>query len=314
MNDLAGKDARPAAVLIAGPTASGKSALALELAERVGGAVINADSMQVYSGLHVLTARPDADETARAPHLLYGHGRSARALLGRRYIADARVALESCAERGLVPIFTGGTGLYFKALLEGVSPIPPVREETRARWDARLEEEGIEALRALLASVDPQLCARHPRLDAQRLVRALSVHDETGRALSAWQAVPGTPVIAQPGSACVFLDPDRDWLRARIDARFEKMVREGALEEVRALVGSLRDASLPARRAHGVPHLAACLAGELSLEEAIARGQADTRRYAKRQRTWFRHQMPGWQVLDPCNEKARERWLAGFGG
>ena len=312
MKETTGIDTKPAAVLIAGPTASGKSALALEVAARLGGAVINADSMQVYSGLHALTARPERQETSRAPHLLYGHVSPRERYSVGRYIDDAAHALETCKADGLVPIFTGGTGLYFKALLEGLSPIPEVPDDTRAQIDARLKAEGIEALRRELVHADPELAARHPALDAQRLVRALAVHKATGRPLSAWQDEPGVPLIDAARTARLFLDPDREWLYGRIDRRFEAMIANGALNEVRALAAQVDDPSLPAMRAHGVPHLAAHLRGELSLEDAITRGQADTRHYAKRQKTWFRHQMTDWDTLDPQDEKARERWLAGL--
>ena len=312
MEETTGKIERPAAVLIAGPTASGKSALALDVAVRLGGAVINADSMQVYSGLHVLTARPDAEETACARHLLYGHVDPSQRYSVGRYLEDAAGAMERCGKDGLVPVFTGGTGLYFKALLEGLSPIPQVPDEVRAQVQARLETAGIEALRNELVKADPELAARHPALDAQRLIRALAVYRETGRPLSSWQEEPGTPLIDASRTVRLFLDPDRDWLYERIDRRFEAMIEQGALEEVRALVARIDDTSLPAMRAHGVPHLAAHLRGEMSLEDAISCGQADARHYAKRQKTWFRHQMTGWDMLDPRGEKARERWLAGL--
>ena len=312
MEDKTGNKMRPAAVLIAGPTASGKSALALAVADALGGAVVNADSMQVYAGLRVLTARPGDGDLERAPHLLYGHVPPGERYSVGRYLADAAATIETCAKEGLVPIFAGGTGLYFKALLEGLSPIPQVPDAVRAQWDARLAADGVATLRDILAKVDPELAGRHRALDAQRLVRALGVHEATGRPLSAWQREPGVPLLDAARTRRVFLDPDRESLYRRIDARFEAMMAQGALDEVRALVAQASDPSLPAMRAHGVPHLAAHLKGELSLAEAIACAQADTRHYAKRQKTWFRHQMADWESLDPDDENARDRWLTGL--
>ncbi|MFN0264256.1 tRNA (adenosine(37)-N6)-dimethylallyltransferase MiaA [Tepidamorphus sp. 3E244] len=303
------RKAAPAAVLIAGPTASGKSALALELAERIGGAVINTDSMQVYGDLHVLSARPSADEVSRAPHMLYGNVDARERYSAGRFAEDAQAALEQCREKGLVPIFTGGTGLYFKTLVEGLSPIPHVPDTVRARVEARIEADGLEAAQAALSVCDPVLSRKFPALDRQRLVRALSVFESTGRALGAWQEEKGVPILDPARTVRVFLDADRDWLYSRIDARFEQMVAAGALDEVSALVARVEDATLPAMRAHGVPHLAAHLAGHMALDEAIARSQADTRHYAKRQKTWFRHQMSGWDSLDPADKKARASWL-----
>jgi tRNA dimethylallyltransferase len=268
--------------------------------------------MQVYSGLRVLTARPSDAELAHAPHRLYGHVAPTERYSAGRFLQDAAVAIAECGNEGRVPVFAGGTGLYFKALLEGLSPIPEVPDAVRAQWDERLKADGIERLRAELVRVDPVLGQRLPLLDAQRLVRALAVHEATGRPLSAWQGEPGKPLLHAARTVRVFLDPDRAALYRRIDARFTDMIASGALEEVRGLFAAVADRSLPAMRAHGVPHLGAHLRGEMTLEDAVARGQADTRQYAKRQKTWFRHQMAGWCVLDPDDAKAREGWLAGL--
>ena len=291
---------KPKAILIAGPTASGKSALALALAERIGGAIVNADSMQVYRDLRVLTARPTREDEARVPHFLYGHVDAAESYSVGRWLADAAGALAAAQSAGRLPIFVGGTGLYFKALTKGLSAIPPVPREVRER--VRGEAEGIAApdLHARLARDDPGTAAALRPSDRQRIIRALEVLAATGRPLSQWQQQPGVPLIAAADTVSVFLAVDRTELHRRIDARFDAMLRAGALDEVRALAARRLDPRLPAMRAHGVPWLMRHLAGEISLEQAVAGGKADTRRYAKRQETWFRHQSPGWPWIEPA--------------
>jgi tRNA dimethylallyltransferase len=286
------------AVLIAGPTASGKSALALALAERLQGVVINADSMQVYRDLRVLTARPMATEEAKAPHRLYGYVDAAEDYSVGRWLADAALVLREVQAAGRVPIFTGGTGLYFKALTRGLAAIPPVPREVRQR--IRSEAEGVPAgeLHARLAAVDARTAARLRSTDRQRIVRALEVHAATGRGLSAWQDSPAEPVLKRGGAVAAFLQIDRAELRRRIDTRFDAMLNAGALEEVRALAARKLDQRLPAMKAHGVPWLMRHLRGEISLTEAASGAKADTRRYAKRQETWFRHQLPDWRWIE----------------
>ncbi len=292
------------AVLIAGPTASGKSALALALAGERAGTVINADSMQVYRDLRVLTARPTPAEEAQVPHRLYGHVDGAVNFSVARYLADARRALEEAEHRGLLPIFVGGTGLYFKAMLEGLSDIPPVpdavRDEVRRAGEGRPTLE----LHAQLMGRDPAAAARVAPSDRLRILRALEVHAATGRSITEFQGRKSGALLSEHDTLRVFLAPDRAALRERINARFKTMIAEGALEEARALAERRLDPLLPVMRAHGVPALMAHLRGEMTLEEAIARGQADTRAYAKRQFTWFRHQMPGWIAAAP--EEAHE--------
>ena len=290
---------KPKAFLIAGPTASGKSALALALAERVGGTVINADSMQVYRDLCVLTARPTPAEEARAPHLLYGHVDAAENYSVGRWIADAGRALAETLAAGRLPVFVGGTGLYFKALLQGLSAIPPVPREVRER--VRGEAEGIATpeLHARLAAADPRTAAALRPSDRQRIVRALEVFSATGRPLAEWQEQPGVPLIAAGETVRVFLKVERAELHRRIDARFDAMLEAGALEEVLALAARKLDPRLPAMKAHGVPWLLRHLRGEISLQQAATGGKADTRRYAKRQETWFRHQLAGWTWIEP---------------
>lgn len=285
------------AVLIAGPTASGKSALALRLAERMGGSIINADSMQVYRDFRVLTARPTPEEESRAPHLLYGHVDAAEHYSAGRWLADASRALAEVERTGRLPIFVGGTGLYFKALSQGLSSMPPVPEAVRST--IRGEAGGIAAaeLHARLAARDPATAARLRPSDRQRIVRAFEIFEATGRPLVEWQASPGKPLIAPEDSMAVFLSVDRADLRARIDTRFDKMLAESALEEVRAFSARKLDPALPAMKAHGAPWLMKHLAGEISLEEAAKEAKADTRKYAKRQETWFRHQLPQFKWL-----------------
>ena len=287
------------AILIAGPTASGKSALALRLAEQAGGSIINADSMQLYGDFRVLTARPSPAEERRAPHLLYGHVDAAENYSVGRWLADASLALAEVERAGRLPIFVGGTGLYFRALLRGLSSMPPVPEAVRAKVRGEAEGVAAAALHARLAARDPATAAKLRPSDRQRIIRALEIFAATGRPLVEWQASPGKPLIAPEDTMAVFLSVDRAELRARIDARFDKMLAEGALDEARALAARKLDPALPAMKAHGAPWLLKHLAGEISLAKAAQQAKADTRNYAKRQETWFRHQLPQFNWLAP---------------
>jgi tRNA dimethylallyltransferase len=294
------------AVLIAGPTASGKSALALALAQKTGGIVINADSMQVYRDLRIITARPAPEEEAQAPHRLYGHVDAAVNFSAGSWVADAANVLAEARAQTALPIFVGGSGLYFKALTRGLSAVPPIPSEIREGVRARLERDGIEALHAELGKRDPAGAERLKPRDRTRIARALEVVEATGRSLTDWHR-DGLPPLLPPGSfSALFLEPDRDALYARIDARFDAMLNAGALEEVAALAARRLDPMLPAMKAHGVPALIRHLAGEIRLEEAATIGRADTRHYAKRQFTWFRHQLPEFEWVRP--EGAGE-WL-----
>ncbi|WP_431857993.1 tRNA (adenosine(37)-N6)-dimethylallyltransferase MiaA [Azospirillum sp.] len=277
-------------IVIGGPTASGKSGLAVDIAEAFGGTVINADSMQLYRELDVLAARPGAEDLARAPHRLYGvlpgseRGSAARWRdMALAEIADARAA-------GRLPVVVGGTGLYLRALMEGLSTVPPVPEAIRHAAHARLKALGGEAFRAELVARDPAMARLNPG-DTTRLTRAWEVLEATGRPLSAWQAehAEGPP----PGLRfqVYVIDPPRADLYARCDARFAWMLERGALEEVRELDALGLDPALPVMKALGVPELRAHLHGDLSLEAAAAKAQQSTRHYAKRQLTWFRHQL-----------------------
>lgn len=292
------------AVLIAGPTASGKSALALRLAERLNGVVVNADSMQVYRDLRVITARPTPEEERRVPHRLYGHLDAAESYSAGRWLADARAEIAAAAESRRVPILVGGTGLYFKLLTGGLATMPPVPAAVRARLRARVTEKGAPALHAELARVDPAAAERIRPGDRSRVVRALEVLEATGRPLHAWHAAGAAPALDAAEVVKVFLNPDRAVLRAAIETRLDRMLAGGAVEEARALAARGLDPALPAMKAHGVPWLIRHLNGEIGLDEARARAQADTRRYAKRQFTWFRNQLPDWRWIAPGQAEA----------
>jgi tRNA dimethylallyltransferase len=275
------------ALIVAGPTCSGKSALAIWLARRLGGTIVNADSMQVYRELRILTARPSPEDEAATPHALYGV-RPASQPGSVAWWRDAALAEMSQAHAaGRLPILCGGTGLYFLSLTQGIADIPPPGDEAREEARALLAELGPAALHARLAEHDPQTAARIAPADSQRVARAWEVWAGTGKGLAAWQAQ-GAPAAPWRFSA-VMLDPPRDGLRAAIASRFAAMLAVGALEEARALLALGLDPALPAMRAHGVPELAAHLRGEISLAEAERRATLVTGQYTKRQATWFRH-------------------------
>jgi tRNA dimethylallyltransferase len=299
------------AVLIAGPTASGKSALALGLARAQarfnGGVIINTDSMQMYRDLRTITARPTPAEEALVPHRLYGQVDAAVNFSAGAWVADAALALKEARARNLMPIFTGGSGLYFKALTRGLSAVPPIAPEVRESVRARLERDGVEALHAQLSARDPASAERLKPRDRIRIARALEVMEATGRSLTDWHRDALPPLLPSGNVTALFLAPERDELYARIDARFGAMLGAGALDEVAALASRKLDPLLPAMKAHGVPALIRHLAGEISLEQAAVIGRADTRHYAKRQFTWFRHQLPEFQWVKPEEAGA---WLA----
>jgi len=285
----------PKAILIAGPTASGKSAAALALAERFRGTIINADSMQVYRELVILTARPAEAEISRAPHRLYGIVGAEEAYSVGRWLDDAARAIGEAEGEGRVPILVGGTGLYFKALIEGLAPVPDVPPEIRKAWRERAEKVGAEGLYRELEARDPVMAARLRPSDPQRLLRALEVIDATGVSLLEWQGGNTAPVLASEAVLKLVIAPEREAVYAAIDARFAAMVEAGAIEEVRALLALGLDPSLPAMRAQGVRELASYLSGRSSLEEAITKAKTETRRYAKRQMTWLRRFMVEWE-------------------
>jgi tRNA dimethylallyltransferase len=286
------------AILIAGPTASGKSALALDLAERTGGVVINTDSMQVYSVLKVLTARPGAEDEARVPHFLFGHVHPATAYSTGAWLRDVVALLDGGQLEGRRPLFVGGTGLYFRALAEGISEMPDIPPHIRDRWRWRLGEEGPGKLHRLLMREDPQVAMRLKASDSQRIVRALEVLETSGRSILQWQAERGMPLIDSATAHHFVIEPDRTELVERIDRRFDRMIDMGGLEEARAVAALGLDPALPAMKAIGVRELIAADAGEIALDEAVTRAKIATRQYAKRQATWFRHQFgPAWKRL-----------------
>jgi tRNA dimethylallyltransferase len=277
----------PLALIVAGPTASGKSALAMELAARLNGTIINADSMQVYRELRAITARPTPADEARAPHRLYGTRPSAEAGSVAWWRAEALTAMAETRAAGRLPILTGGTGMYFASLTGGLAEIPDPGPDARAEARRLLAETGPEALHASLTKVDPATAARLNPTDSQRIARAWEVWRGTGRGLAAWQNQRRMP--APWRFAAIRLDPPREALRAAIATRFAAMLARGAIEEVRALLALRLDPALPAMRAHGVPELSAHLRGEISLQEAGRRTELVTGQYTKRQATWFRH-------------------------
>lgn len=281
-------------VVIGGPTASGKSGLALAVAEAFGGTVINADSMQLYAELDVVTARPPAEDLARAPHRLYGVLHAAERGSAARWRTLALAEIEGCKAAGRLPIVVGGTGLYLRALMQGLSEVPPIPEEVRAAAHTRLNALGGAAFRADLVARDPDSARLNPG-DTTRLTRAWEVLEATGHPLSHWQSRAGQGVPEGMRFAVVVLDPPREDLYALCDRRFVAMIGQGALEEVRRFDDLARERGfppdLPALKALGVPELRRHLHGEITLDAAIALAQQSTRRYAKRQVTWFRHQL-----------------------
>ena len=281
--------ARAAPVIaIGGPTVSGKSALALALAERLGGVVINADSMQLYSALSVITARPGAEALARAPHLLFGIAAADDPWSAGRWRDSAAAEIETTHRKGLLPIVVGGTGLYLHALVNGLAEVPPADPAIRRRLRALLAERGSRAMHAMLSGRDPEGAAAIRASDPQRILRALEVIETTGEPLHAWHA---RQTAAAEGWAIpqILLMPGREAVYAACDARFDRMIADGAVEEARAVAAMGLDPALPVMKALGLAPLLAHCAGRLTLDDAIAAAKRDTRRYARRQLTWFRN-------------------------
>lgn len=290
------------AILITGPTAGGKSALALDLAERHDGVIINADSMQVYDTLRVLTARPSEAELAWAPHRLYGHVAATTAYSTGDWLRDVERLLAEVRREKKLPIIIGGTGLYFKALTGGLSDMPSIRDELRQTLRARLSSEGAEALHRELAEADPAVATRLQPSDGQRIIRALEVLAATGQSISSFQQRQGPMLVDPERAEKIVVLPERQWLHQRIDQRFALMLEQGAVEEVEALLALSPAPDLPVMKAIGVAEIAAMLQGKMRRELVIERGQALTRQYAKRQMTWFRNQMDeSWRRIDPSS-------------
>ncbi|MDI5923669.1 tRNA (adenosine(37)-N6)-dimethylallyltransferase MiaA [Rhizobium leguminosarum] len=286
------------AILITGPTASGKSALAVELAKRHDGVVVNADSMQVYDTLRVLTARPSEEEMQGVPHHLYGHVPAGAAYSTGGWLRDVSALLPTLRAAGRLPVFVGGTGLYFKALTGGLSDMPEIPEALRKALRSRLLEEGPDGLYAELAVADPAMAASLNRQDGQRIVRALEVMKATGRSIADFQGQSGLVIIDAAQARKIVVLPDRAVLHQRINGRFEKMLQQGAEDEVRALLALDLPAEAPVMKAIGVSQITAMVRGEMTRDEVLEKGAAATRQYAKRQMTWFRNQMDdSWERL-----------------
>ncbi len=282
------------AVLIYGPTASGKSALALEIAKALGGVVVNADSMQVYNELRIVTNRPTDEEESAAPHRLYGFQPAHRPYSTALWLSDLEATLTEAKKWGWLPIIVGGTGLYFKALTEGFSHIPEIPSPVRTHYRHLAQKKPPEELHAQLQMRDPLAAARLRPSDPQRIVRALEVFESTARSIVLWQQEKQPPLLPLSRTYPVALTIDRDKLYARCDARFDAMIASGAVEEARAFAALGLDPALPATRAAGLPPLLACVRGELTLDEATAMAKTSTRRYAKRQLTWMNGNFASW--------------------
>ena len=287
-------------ILITGPTASGKSALAVRLAAEHDGVVINADSMQVYDTLNILTARPQPQDMGSIEHRLYGHVSAGATYSTGDWMREATSLAAELRAIGRLPVFVGGTGLYFRALTGGLSDMPSISPEIRERVRGRLAAEGAGALHRDLAARDPETAARLMPGDSQRVARALEVLEATGRSITAFQAAPAPAIIDPDRAKKIVVLPDRAVLASRIDRRFAMMLKSGAVEEVKALLALDLLPSMPVMKAIGVPQIAAMLGGEMSEADVIDRSAAATRQYAKRQMTWFRNQLDqSWQRIDP---------------
>jgi tRNA dimethylallyltransferase len=302
-----GSNSKPPLALIAGPTASGKSALALALAEATGGVIVNADSAQVYRGIPVLSAAPTGDELKRAEHRLYGFLDATEPSSAADWAQAAKREVADIQASGRLPILVGGTGLYIRTLLYGIAPVPAIAPQVRRQ----VREASVEANRAKLAELDPEAAHRLESGDTARIARALEVIWSTGKPLTQWQLQREGGIAEDVELRPLVLLPPRDWLYARCDERFATMMDSGAVDEVENLLASDFDPDLPIMRAIGVPEIIAYLHGELAREDAVAAGQQATRRYAKRQYTWFAHQPPPeWpRFTEPLDENAMPRAL-----
>ena len=293
------RDGEKRAVLIAGPTASGKTAHAIRLAQQTGAVIINTDSMKVYGVLDRLTARPNAAELNAAEHLLFGHVDPAQRYSTGAWLADVRAAIQRVEADGSSLIFVGGTGLYFDALINGFAEVPAIPEKAIQAAEKLIQGLDADERLNLLTEKDPQTAARIKVADPQRVIRALSVLEATGKPLSAFQDEHSAPVLDGYALEKIVLMPERGLLRQRIGDRFTAMMNDSAVEEVEALLALDLDPSLPAMKAIGVKEIAAMLADEITREDAIERAVTATRQYAKRQSTWFRNRMGDWTFIDP---------------
>ena len=299
---------RPPLALIAGATASGKSALALKLAEATGGVIVNADSAQLYRDLPLLSAAPTAEERARAEHRLYGFRDGEQPCSAAEWAQLAKIEIANVQHSGRLPILVGGTGLYLRTLLDGIAPVPPIDADVRSQ----VRSATVEQNRAHLEKLDPEAAARLNAADTTRVARALEVALSTGRTLASWQSAREGGIGEQVDLRPLILLPPRPWLYERCDRRFEAMVADGAVDEVRALLARGLDPSLPVMRAIGAREIAAFLSGETTRDEMLARGKQATRNYAKRQYTWFANQPPeDWpRFTEDLDDQAMEAPLA----
>lgn len=304
--------AAPRALLIAGPTASGKTRLAVSLARRIGGEIVNADSMQVYADLAILSARPSPDERGGVPHHLFGHVDGPETYSVGRWLDEALPVIRDIQDRGRAPLVVGGTGLYFKALTDGLAETPDPGEAARIEARQYLEDHGVEALARRAYELDPDAAAKVETSDAQRLLRIIEVAAGTGTPLSRLQA-DTTPALDPGGWRGVVLMPDRDALNARIAARSKAMLQAGAVEEVRALRARDLADDRPVMKALGVRTISSLIDGEIDREQAEERLTIETRQYAKRQRTWFRNQTGDWPRIDPLADNAEESLFRALG-
>lgn len=298
-------------ILIAGPTAAGKTALALHAAQVLDGEIINADSMQIYDGLHLITARPDASETTQAPHHLFGSVDPSKRWSVGEWSLAALDLIQEIKARGKTPILVGGTGLYFLSLTQGLAPVPEIDAASRKRTENLIETEGLEGLRREADRLDPVSAQRIEPADAQRLQRVVEVGYATGEALSDFHKQTQAPLEVDAWTG-VIIDPDRQKLYQRIEDRFDSMMKQGALEEVDAFAKRGLDPLLPAMKALGIPPLMTHLRGEMDLEDAISLSKRDSRRYAKRQLTWFRNQHADWNRIDSLDPKIAQSQLEGI--
>lgn len=283
-------------ILIAGPTASGKSALAVALANEIGGCVINADALQVYACWQVLSARPDAAELACAPHFLYGHVACEAEYSTGHWLREVTECLAQAEKRKQRPIIIGGTGLYFSALTKGLAKIPPIAAEIRIEGN-ELRENDIPKMLDYLRNNDPQTLQQIDTLNPVRVQRAWEVLRSTGTGMADWHRQTPPPLIAPDTATCLVLEADRDWLADRINQRFQIMLKTGAIEEVQAVLQTGWNPGLPSMQAIGAPELVAYLQNTMTLDQATEQGCATSRQYAKRQRTWFRNRLKCWQRI-----------------
>ncbi len=298
----------PRAILIAGPTASGKSSAALKLAQACNGAIINADSMQVYRELRILSARPGKADEALVPHYLYGSVAAAQAYSTGMWVDEVARTLKTVWSQGRTPIIVGGTGLYFYALENGLSPVPDIPVEVREKWREKLAAEGVAPLYDELKTLDCPMAERLKPNDGQRIVRALEVMEATGVSLSEWHARDHlTPVLAGDDIVRLVVSVERQEIYRRCDQRLDTMIEAGGLDEVADLLALKLDPRLPAMKALGVPQLGGYLKGEVTLEKALEKAKTETRRYAKRQLTWLKRNMIAWRYL---NEQQMQKFMA----